>query len=172
MIEAARSRGTAKGLEFRKRQFDGIEIRTVGRQEPESRAHAFDGRLDLRLFMAREIVEDDDVAGPQRRHQHLLDIGQKRGIVDRAVEHGGRGEAVDAQAGDHRVGLPMAAGRVIPEPDPAGTPTIAPQQVRGDARLVDEDVGARVVYRLGVLPVPARRGYVRTALLVGVYRFF
>ena len=44
--------------------------------------------------------------------------------------------------------------------------------LRGDARFVDEDVGARIVQRLGVLPVTAGGSDVRPTLLVGVYRFF
>jgi hypothetical protein len=66
----------------------------------------------------------------------------------------------------------MAAGRVIAETHAARTTSIAAQQIRRDARFVDEDVGARIVQRLRVLPPPARRGDVRPALFVGVYGFF
>jgi hypothetical protein len=70
------------------------------------------------------------------------------------------------------VGLPMPTRRVIPHAVPARTAAIAPQQIRRDARFVEEDVAAGVVQPLGVLPVPARRGDVRAPLLGGVYRFF
>ena len=84
----------------------------------------------------------------------------------------GRREAVDAQRGDDRVRLPVAARRVIAQAHAAGTPPVAAQEIRRDARFVDEDVGARVVQRLGVLPPAAGGGDVRPSLLVGVYRFF
>jgi hypothetical protein len=48
------------------------------------------------LFVHREVVEDDDVAWAQGRHEDLLDIREKRGVVDRAIKDGGRGEPVDA----------------------------------------------------------------------------
>ena len=48
LVEGARSRGSEKGFQLRKCEFDRIEIRTVGRQEAEARAHALDGGLHLR----------------------------------------------------------------------------------------------------------------------------
>jgi hypothetical protein len=62
------------------------------------------------LFVHREVVEHDHVAGLERRHQDLLDVGEKRGIVDRPIEDRGRGEPVDAKACDDGVGLPMPYG--------------------------------------------------------------
>ena len=63
--------------------------------------------------MHREIVEDDDIAGVQGRHEHLLDIGEKAAVVDRPIKHRRRREALRPQRGDHCVGLPMAVGSVI-----------------------------------------------------------
>ena len=70
------------------------------------------------------------------------------------------------------MGLPMATRRVIPEAHAAGAAPVAAQQIRGDARFVEEDVGPGVVQRQCVLPLAARRGDVRPSLLVGVYGFF
>jgi hypothetical protein len=120
----------------------------------------------------REVVEHDDVPRLQRRHQDLLDIREKRRVVDRAVEDGGRDESVNTEAGDDGVGLPMAVGRVVAEPDAARTPPVSPQEIRGHPGFVDEDVRAGVVERLRVLPASTIGGDVRASLLVGVYRFF
>ena len=122
--------------------------------------------------MHRQVVEHDDIARLQRRHEDLLDIGEERGVVDRAIEDGRRREPVDAKAGHDGVGLPMPARRVIVEAHAAGTPPVAAQQIRGDAGFVDEDVGSGVVQRLAVLPLSAGRSDVRASLLVGVYGFF
>lgn len=122
--------------------------------------------------MHGQVVEDDDIAGAEGRDEHLLDVGEKRGIVDRAVEDRGRGQAIDAEPRDNRMGLPMAARRVIAQAYASRTPTVAAQEIRGDARFVDEDVRARIVQGLGVLPPAAIGGDVRPSLLVGVYRFF
>ena len=172
LVEAAWSRGTQERLQLRKRLFDGIEVRTVGRQKAEPGADAFESGLHLRLLVHRQVVEDDDVARAERRHQDLLDIREEGGVVDRPVEDGGGREALDAQRSDDRVGVPMAARRVIPKAHAPGTAAVAAQQIRRDAGFIEKDVGARVVQPLGVLPPAARRGDVRPALLVGVYRFF
>lgn len=96
LVEVARPGGAQKGLQLRKRQFDRIEVRAVGRQKAEPCADRFDRGLDLRLFVRHEVVEHDDVARTQRRDEDLLDVREKRGIVDRAVEDGRGGEAVHA----------------------------------------------------------------------------
>lgn len=75
------SRGPQKCLQLRKREFDRIEIMTVGRRKPEARADAFDRSLRLRLLVHGEVIEDDDVPGPKRRDEHLLDVGEERRIV-------------------------------------------------------------------------------------------
>lgn len=54
------------------------------------RAGGFDRGADLGLFVDDQIVEHDDVPGPQRWDEHLLDVGQKADVVDRAVEDSGR----------------------------------------------------------------------------------
>lgn len=126
----------------------------------------------LRLFVNGQIIEDHHVARPKRRDEYLLDVGEKRGIVERAVKDRRRAEALDAQRSDHRVGLPVATRRMVPEPRAPRTAPIPPQQIGGDARLIDEDVAARVVERLRVAPAAAGGRDIRAALLVSVYRFF
>ena len=96
LVKAPRSRGPHEGFQLRKCQFNRIEIGTVRRQKSEPCADACNRRLHRRLFVHREVVEDDDVAWAQGRHEDLLDIREKRGIVDRAIKDGGRGEPVDA----------------------------------------------------------------------------
>jgi hypothetical protein len=41
---------------------------------------------DGAALMALQVVHDDDVAGPQRRHEHVYHIDQKAVAVDRAIE--------------------------------------------------------------------------------------
>ena len=122
--------------------------------------------------MDGQVVEDHDVAGPQRGHEHLLDVGEECGVVDRAVEDRRRLQAVPAQRGDHGVRLPVSAGRVIAEPQAARAAAVAPQQIGRDAGFVEKDVVPGIAQRLRVVPLAARRGDVRAPLFVGVYRFF
>jgi len=135
-------------------------------------AGPFNGREDGRLLVHDEVIEDHDIAWPERRHEYLLDVGEKRGIVDRSVEDRRRVQAIPPQRGNDRVRLPVTAGRVIAEPQAARAPPIASEQIGRDAGFIDEDVPARIAERLPVLPAAACRGDVRPALFVGVYRFF
>ena len=172
VVEAAWTRGPQKGFQFGERLFDGIAVGTVGREEAERGAGGFNGGANRGLLMDRQVVEHDHVAGPQRRDEDLVDIRAKRVGIDRAVKDARGGEPLQAQRCDHGVRLPLAAGRVIVEARPAGTAAISPQQVGGDAALIEKDVLPDVAQRLPVAPVAPGRGDVRPTLFVGVDRFF
>lgn len=135
-------------------------------------ADGFDGGADLRLFMYREVIEHHDVAGAQRGHQDLFDIGAEGRIVDRSVEDRRRAQPLEPQRGDHRVRLPMAAGGVIVQPDAARTAAIPSQQVGRHATFIEKHVLTHVAQRLPGLPLSPCRGDIRASLLIGVYRFF
>ena len=124
LVEAARSRGPEERLQLRERLFDGIEIRAIRGKKPQVRATTFDRGLHLRLLVHREVIEDDDVAGPEGRHQDLLDVRKKRRIVERSIEDRRRVEAVNTQCGHHGVGLPVAIRRVVAQPDSARAATV------------------------------------------------
>jgi hypothetical protein len=66
----------------------------------------------------------------------------------------------------------VAARRVIPNARAPQTAGVPPQQVRGDAGFVDEDVLLRLVERERRAPLPPGDGDIRTMLFVGVYGFF
>lgn len=172
LVEATRTRGAQKRLELGEGQFDGIQVRTVRRQEAQGRAGRFDRPLHLALLMGRQIVRDHDVAWAEPGHQYLLGVGKKRGVVDGAIEHGGHRHAVDPQASNQGVGLPVAAGREITEPRAAGTPAVAAEQVGRDAALIKKDELRCIAERLALTPPATRRDNIRSALLGGVYRFF
>jgi hypothetical protein len=172
MIERPRSEGSEKGFQFRERLFDRIEIRTVGREEAKVRAGAGNRRPNLGLFVHREVIENDDITGPQGGHEDLLDVREEARVVDRSVEHGGGLDAIRSQRRDDRLGLPMATRRVVMEPGATRTPAIATQQIGRHPALIEEDVLAGVTQRQPRAPPPAVRGDVRAPLLVGVYGFF
>jgi len=172
LVEAAWARGAHERLQLRKGLFDRIEIRAVGRQEPELGADGFDRRAHRWLFVHGEIVEHDHIARAQRRHQDLLDVGEKRRRVDRSVEHSRCPEAVEAQRRHDRVRLPVTAGRVIAEAGAAQAAAVPAQQIRRDATFIQKHILLRGAERLPSLPLPPGGGDIRPTLLVGVYRFF
>ena len=172
VVKGPGTRGADEGFQFGEGELDRIEIRAVGWQEAELGADGFDRRTDRRLFVDSEIVEHDHIARAERGHQHLLDVREKRRIVDRPVEHGWRGEAIEAQRRDDGVRLPMTAGRVIAKARAAQTPAVPTQQIRRDPAFIQKQILRHVTERLPRLPLPPGRRDIRPTLLVGVYRFF
>ena len=172
LIEAARPCGPQERFQFGKRLLDRIEVGTVRGKKPELRADPFDRGADLWLLVDGEVIEDHNVARAQRGHEDLFDIGEETRTVDRAVEDGWRAEALEPQRRDHRMGLPVAAGRVIAEPRAPWTAAIAPQEIRRHATFIQEHVLAHIADRQPVVPLATLRDNVRPSLLVGVYGFF
>jgi hypothetical protein len=68
--------------------------------------------------------------------------------------------------------LPMAAGRVVVQPDAARAAAVAAQQVGRHAAFIEKYILAYVAQWLPSLPVPPGGGDIRPALFVGVYGFF
>lgn len=126
LVVGARTGGAQERFQFGKRQFDRIEVGTVGRQKAEPRTDLLDRRADLRLPMDGQVVQHDHIAGAERRDQHLLDVREETRTVDRPIEHRWRADAVETQRGDDRVRLPVTAGRVIAESGATRAPAIAP----------------------------------------------
>jgi hypothetical protein len=172
LIKGARSDGTEKRFQFREDLFNRIEVRAVGRQKPEVRARPFDRGADVRLFVHGEVVEDDDITGPQCRHQHLLDVGEKARVIDRPIEHGRGGDRVGPEGGDDGVRLPVTARRVVVKARAARTSSVPTQEVRRHAALVDKHIVVGVVQRQPVSPLPTLRCHISASLFVGVYGFF
>jgi hypothetical protein len=172
MIETTGPRRAEERLQFGEREFNRVEVRTVGRQKSDLRPDGFNRRADRRLFVDDEVVEHHDIARSQRRGEDLFDVGEETRIVDGAVEHRGRAQAVEPQRHDDGGGLPVAAGRVIVEPFAARTAPVAAQQIGGHATFIDEDVLARVVYREPLAPSTPFGDDIRATLFVGVDRFF
>ena len=172
VIERTWARGAEQRFQFGECQLDRIEVRTVRRQESERRTDAFNGRSDVGLSVDREVIEHHHVAWPQRRHQHLFDVGQEAGGVDGPVKHRGCGQTIGPQGDHHRVRFPMSAGRVIVQPHTAWTASIAAEQISGDATLIEKDVLPHIAKRQPGSPATAVSGDVGPSLFFGVDGFF
>ena len=81
------------------------------------------GRHDIGVYLdlAAALADDETtaVAGVQRRHQDLFDVGQEAGPVHRTVEDARRGQAGDPQRREKRAGLPPRTRSVILDAGPA-----------------------------------------------------
>jgi hypothetical protein len=164
--------GSEEGLQLGEGLLDGIEVGTVRREKAELRAGSLDRLTNGGVFVDRQVVEDDHVARCERGHQHLLDISLEAHGVDRAIEDGRGGQGLWAQGRDDRAGVPVLARCVVLEPCAAGTAAVAPQQIRGDAALIEKHIVAGVADPLAGAPPPPVSGDVGAPLFVGVKRFF
>ena len=126
LVEVTWTRGAQEGFQFGEGELDRIEVRTVGRKELHARADSLDRDPHVRLLVDGEVVEDDDVAWGQRRHQHLFDVREERWTIDGPIEHGRRAEPLQTERGDHGVGLPVTARGVIVESGAARATAVAP----------------------------------------------
>ena len=93
--------------------------------------------------MGAEVVHDDDVAGPQRRRQDLLDVEAEALAIDRAIDEPWRLDAIVAQGGDEGHGLPAPVRHLGPRRWPRGA------QPRSGAMLVLVQVSSMKTRREG-----------------------
>ena len=126
LLEGAWTRGAQEGFQFGEREFNRIEVRTVGREELHAGADLLDRGPDFRLLVDGEVVEDDDVAWIQRRHQHLFDVREEGRTIDGPIEHRRRAEPLQTERGDDRVGLPVTTRGVVVESGAARAAAVAP----------------------------------------------
>ena len=171
-VDRATSRGANDGFQLRKAQFDGVEVGAVRRQIHQRGAGGFDGVAHAGHFVRAQVVGDDDVTGVERGHEDLFHVGEEARPIDRAVEDAGRGQARDAERRDKRAGLPARKRRGVIDPDPARRAPVAPQQIRGDARFIEEDQVRGIPSRRAVAPLRPRCRNVQPVVLAGPYGFF
>jgi len=88
-VASARGGLAQRRFELGEGLFDWVEIGAVGRQVDELGTLRDDCFENAGSLMAAQIVEEDDVIGPQGRRQQLLDIGAEAfgARSDRAVSH-------------------------------------------------------------------------------------
>ena len=118
---------------------DRISVGAVGRQANEGGATGLDGVAHTGDLVTAEIVQDDDIARPKRRREHLLDLGAEDVAVDGAVDDQWRGEAVGAQAGNEGRGFPVPVRDRRNQPLSRRRAPIPPRHIGGGPGLVDED---------------------------------
>ena len=103
------------------------------------------GQLQFGQAMgAAKIVHDDDVAGIERRSQHLLDVGEESGTGHRPVQHARYRHAAQPQTGNEGRGLPVPVRDGGTTPLAFGRSAVAPRHLGRGAGLIDEDQALRL----------------------------
>jgi len=118
--------------------FDGVEVGAVRREEKELGSGRTDGLSHGLPFVAAEIIEDDDVAGTQRRSKDLLDVSGKALAVDGPVEDAGRLDPIMPKGADEGERFPVAVRRFGDKPLSAVAPPAQGRHVGLDPGLVNE----------------------------------
>ncbi len=122
--------------------------------------------------MRCQIVHHGDIALPERRDQHLLDIGQEGIAVHRAIEDHQRGHATQPQCAGEGCCFPVAMRDRSAASLSSFSAAAQPGHLGGRPCLVDEDQMLGIEVRLRVEPGLAPRGDVGPFLPAGVRRFF
>jgi hypothetical protein len=91
--------------------FNWVEVQRVGRQVTLLCAGCLVGLANAGDLVARQVVHDDDVVGPERWGQHLADIGEEDIGVDRTINDGRCAEPARTQRADEGGGKIGAANR-------------------------------------------------------------
>jgi len=159
-------------FEFGEGLFDGVEVRTIGRQVTQFGTSGFDGPSYVNAMVRRQIIHDDHVAGLQRRYELLLHISHEHIAIHGAVDDRRRRQSRGAQGGDEGGSLPMTMWHRIDQPFADGTASITTRHVGAGPRFVDENDFFGI--ELGLLVLPRRAAFlnVGTVLFGGPKDFF
>jgi hypothetical protein len=147
-------------------------VGAIGWQEDKPGAGGADGGSDGVALVRAEIVHDDNVAGSQRWHQQLLDIGPEALTVDRSVDDAGRRDPVVPEGRKEGHRALMAVRDLSPEGSAPSPPAMGSGHVGLCPGLIDKDKTGRIDFRLVPSPPGAAARDVRTILLGREHGFF
>ena len=162
--------GAQESFDLAPHQFDGVQIRRVGGQKPGLRTDGGDQSEGGFVFMGPEIVQHDDVARAQGRHEDFPHVGLEDLGVGRPFDGHAGARAVQADGGDHRGGLPMAVRTARHQTLAARGSSAQARHVCFGRRFVDEDEPARLEAALFRLPLLLSGGDIGPVLFGRVER--
>src|SRR5687768_17364368 len=123
-------------------------------------------------LVGAEIVDDDDVARLERRHEDLLDVLKEALAIDRSVDEPRRGEPIVTQSGQEGHGLPAAVWRLAWQALSARRPSAKRRHIGLGPGFVDEDQAGGIDAVLVGDPLLAATRYIRPVALAGDQRLF
>ena len=131
-------------LELGKDLLDGVQVRAVGREEPQMRSGFSNCAADGCGFVTAKVVHHDNVAWRQRGHENPFDIGPECVAVDRSVDNPGSIDPVIAQGCDERRGVqypkgayPFSRAPRGPQPRKGGHVHLGPGFAGADFRFIN-----------------------------------
>jgi hypothetical protein len=122
--------------------------------------------------MGAEIIHHDNVAGLERWHQQLRDIGTEAFAVDRPIDDAGCCDPVVPKCSEEGHRPPVTVGDLSPERNAPPPPAMGAGHVGLRPGLIDEDETGRIDFRLVSSPPGTAARDVRTILLGREHGFF
>src|SRR5215208_5561404 len=159
-------------LEFGEEHLDRVQIWRVFWQEEQLHAGGPQGLANSAALVGAEIVHDDDVAGSQRRDEHLVDVEAEALAVDRAIDQPWRLDAIVTKGSEEGHGRPASMWHLGHEALAIAAPSAQRRHVGLGPGLVDEDETAWIDPILVGLPLLAAPRHVGTIALAGDQRLF
>ena len=159
-------------LELGEDLFDRVQVGRIFRQEEEFGAGRSDELAHGLALVTAEIVDDDDVALPQRGDKDPLDIGSKALAVDWPLDQPWRIDPVEAERGQEGRRFPTAVRDFGYQSLTTRCPSTQRRHIGLGPSLVNEDQALRfdAILILGPLRAPPRHG--RTIALASHHAFF
>lgn len=127
-----------QALQFGESQFDWIQIGAVGWQVLKLSADRFDGFADAGDLVSRQVVENQDVSGLERRRELLLHIGEEELPIHGTVDHERSCESRGTQAGDEGCCFPMTMGHVSDQALATPRAPVTPRHLGVGSRFIEK----------------------------------
>ena len=159
-------------LELSKDHFDGVKVRAVGWQKQQVCAALPDQGFDPFALVAGKVVQNDNIAGPERRGQDLSDVLSEDRPVHRLANDKRRNQSLACQSGKEGGGMAMPGRGVADNPLTLGRAAMVPGHVGGRGGLIKEDQSVRGQFKLAFTPQAPSLCYIRAMLFSGVNGFF
>src|SRR6202048_5198108 len=159
-------------LQRMKQKLYWVKVRRILWQEAEACTDNLDRLFHTCNLVEGDVVDHHNVPAPERWDQTLLYVSQEslsiHGCFDQHRSH----DAGLTQASDKRHSVPVAHRGIADQALAAWVPTVEPQHVGGDCRLVDKYEVGRIKKALLPNPAPASAGDVGALALCRPQTFF
>ena len=149
-----------------------VKVRRIRRQVAEACTDSLDRLFHTSDLVERDVVDHHNVSALERWDQTLLYVSQEGLSIHRSFDQHRSHDAGLPQPSDKRHPIPVSHRGIADQALAAWVPTVEPQHVGGDCRLVDKYEVGRIKKALLPNPASARAGDVGALPLCRPQTFF
>src|SRR3979490_2214097 len=149
-----------------------VKVRRIRRQVAEACTNSLDRLLHTSDLVERDVVDHHNVPALERWDQTLLYVSQEGLSIHGSFDQHRSHDAGFTQPSDKRHPPPLSHRGIADQALAAWVPTVEPQHVSGDCRLVDKYEVGRIKKALLPNPASARAGDVGALALCRPPPFF